>query len=876
MLAAHAPRWPIESTPFIGRDDEILALDELAQRSSFITVTGAYGVGKTRLVLHWLRAHQASSTTQRFACRGLRDAAFSTLLGEHEEHVQHALQQGGIIYLDGIDDAHDAVQSQVSAWLSHYAHARVIVTSAVQLRLVAESVLHLGPLRTHVRDGETQSPALCLYYERCRAADAEFRAPEALDGVTQLVEATHGLPLLLELLAQRSTSMGPQALLRESDAWLDLLVTNQLDRETTQRSVRAELNRLYDTLTPTQQQLWQQCATFAQSFTNEAVSAAVGTEPQGPPVSSTEVGLVLEALLERSLITKVAPTQTVPADPPRLMVMKHLRQFALERAQVEGRSGVLHRRHAAWVSGLARTALENGDDSQLWVDLAELELALRRQAELPLSNALELATCVLRVLTVRGSSSAFERVETAIVAAIKRASPNADAKSQELGCEVALLAARTYLRYGSPDGASHLLDDSLDLITHVVRSGENAFMAAEWWQVNAAVARARGASKQAEEAYYNALRANGAARDTCTPPAAPGLPKDALTRCDEQRARLESQYASWLFEHDRLSESEHHFQAALALHRKAPGSFMEGVTLNNWALVLQHAEQWQRAEELVTQALSIHRTTGHQRFEAIAHADLGVIALERGYFSLAARHSGLAARRLATLGDQAHAQLADAVRLLALALAGEAAPTSSLPASIHHTGDDYRAALALAAQIYVEMAEWVRELDTNQPAARLWATLSTVDERSLVWNARTAALAARCDELRLARRVASRCHEWCCSPTDTLVVACDCTRGRMPNGEAFAFADKPALAALLRRLVSARLERERPELSLDVLVATAWPGEKISEAAAKNRLHVALSKLRKSGLGAALVTTKGGYELAADLPVLRTRARSQA
>jgi tetratricopeptide (TPR) repeat protein len=804
-------------------------------------------------------------------------------LHDHHDQVQQVLGQGGWVLLDGIDDALEAVRSQIAAWLAEYTRARVIVTGTCKLRMVAESVLHVGPLRATAREGEALSPAVSLYCQRCRALNADWRAPTSLDVVKSLVDATHGVPLLVELVAQRSLVVDPHELVLTSNEWLDLLVSTQLDRETTQLSVRAGLSRTYAALTASQQRLWQRCATFAGSFTKDAVKALGLHEPAAGQLSSAEVALELEQLLERSLLSPATPSATTnePAvgGAPRLMVMKHLRQFALEQAEAEGQRGTLYKSHASWIGARAEAALQLGDYSDLWVDLPELELALQVQAHLSVALSLSLSACVLHLFSVRGSFRDFQRVEPAILAALTRVTDDTEARVAQAACEVASLVARTYVRYGVPDDASRVSGSIEHLVQRAARTEAAARIETDWWQVKAAIARARGDSEEAERAYVRALEVNQSVRENALTEPASGPSYDSrhgeVTLLKQQRAMLLSQYASWQFEHGRVRESELNFKDALALHRGEPGAFALGVTLNNWALVLQHSEQWEMAEDLITQSLVLHRQTGHRRFEAIAHGDLGLIALERGNFSLAARHGGIAARRLTALGDEIHAQLAEAARLLAAALAGEDPHVSATRATgrQHYGGDDYQAALAVAGEIYADMADWVRELDATRPAARLWAAIPGLDERSLIWSARTTALAARCDELRLAVRVATRCHEWCCASTGTLVVSNDCTRGRMPDGLTFDLSDKPALAALLRRLVLARLDRERPELSIEALVAVAWPGEKISESAAKNRLHVALSKLRTTGLGAALVTTKGGYALATDLPVLTGRVR---
>lgn len=51
-------------------------------------------------------------------------------------------------------------------------------------------------------------------------------------------------------------------------------------------------------------------------------------------------------------------------------------------------------------------------------------------------------------------------------------------------------------------------------------------------------------------------------------------------------------------------------------------------------------------------------------------------------------------------------------------------------------------------------------------------------------------------------------------------------------------------------------------MSADALFRLGWPGERVLTAAARNRLQVALSMLRKAGLGERLVRTGDGYRLA--------------
>lgn len=65
----------------------------------------------------------------------------------------------------------------------------------------------------------------------------------------------------------------------------------------------------------------------------------------------------------------------------------------------------------------------------------------------------------------------------------------------------------------------------------------------------------------------------------------------------------------------------------------------------------------------------------------------------------------------------------------------------------------------------------------------------------------------------------------------------------------------------LRRIVEGLARAHPAALDLRALVALGWPAERMSQAAAKNRVHVALSTLRMAGLSDVLVRTPSGYAL---------------
>lgn len=78
---------------------------------------------------------------------------------------------------------------------------------------------------------------------------------------------------------------------------------------------------------------------------------------------------------------------------------------------------------------------------------------------------------------------------------------------------------------------------------------------------------------------------------------------------------------------------------------------------------------------------------------------------------------------------------------------------------------------------------------------------------------------------------------------------------------------RPTLARVLDAIARASERGAQTRASLDEIASAAWPGEKMLERAKRSRVHVAISTLRKLGLGADLSHEASGYRIA--IPVVR-------
>lgn len=120
-----------------------------------------------------------------------------------------------------------------------------------------------------------------------------------------------------------------------------------------------------------------------------------------------------------------------------------------------------------------------------------------------------------------------------------------------------------------------------------------------------------------------------------------------------------------------------------------------------------------------------------------------------------------------------------------------------------------------------------------------------------------------------ARSAADALEAQLVSSTDeALLVVEDGATFRMPHAEPVSIQRFAAASSMLRALVDARIERPGHALDVPQLFAIGWPDEQIQERSMRNRVHVALSKLRAAGLREVLLRGDAGYLLDPQLQVL--------
>ncbi|HVX29907.1 MAG TPA: tetratricopeptide repeat protein, partial [Nitrolancea sp.] len=393
----HGPRalrisaqLPLIPTSFIGRDSELREVVALLQQNEtrLVTVIGPPGIGKTRLVLA-----AAEKAAEMFAggvvfvpLAALRDAtlvvpSLAEALGiqrsdssSMEQRVTDYLQSRHLLLvIDNFEHVLDAGHA-LARVLAACPHVKLLVSSRAALNIHGEQRFELGPLDvpppgiTPAREMLSRFPALLLFSERAKAVNPGFRTTaDNLAAVIGICQRLNGLPLAIELASARSNVLSPQALLQRLEHQLQVLTGGPRDLPERQRTMRHAIAWSYDLLNDRERCLFRQLASFAGSFSLEAVESIARLD-DGP------AGTVLDdltSLVDKSLVL-ATPGK---ADETRFAMLEVIREFGMECLAESGELAETSDRHCAYYVDLVERGYREqaGDKQSLWFRRLEQE-----------------------------------------------------------------------------------------------------------------------------------------------------------------------------------------------------------------------------------------------------------------------------------------------------------------------------------------------------------------------------------------------------------------------------------------------------------------------------------------------------------------------
>ena len=306
---------PKKVTPFIGRTTEQTALFNqlMKEETRLVTITGAGGMGKTRLSLAVGRQFIPPtdlSTNLPFFPDGIYFVELASLqtadllpstiaqtltvrANQSEAQLHTFLRDKKmLLILDNFEHLLEGAAS-IARLLQAAPRLKLLVTSRERLRLHGEQLFPIMGLDA-LDETQSESAASALFLSSARRVTPNFDPSqterEAIGHICQLVA---GMPLALELAASWIDMLPPHEIADEIAQNLDFLSTELINLPERHRSILTVLEQSWKLLNATEQAVFCKLAIFRNGFTRQA----------GSRVTNTSLP-VLAALMRKSIVIR--------------------------------------------------------------------------------------------------------------------------------------------------------------------------------------------------------------------------------------------------------------------------------------------------------------------------------------------------------------------------------------------------------------------------------------------------------------------------------------------------------------------------------------------------------------------------------------------
>jgi predicted ATPase/DNA-binding CsgD family transcriptional regulator len=419
---------PLATTPFIGRQNQIDQVRRMVNDPNcrLITLTGAGGVGKTRLAL---RIAESSISAFKHGVwlvelASVNDAAMVNqsvasvfgLQGDLNRDVIDLLrdflrEKRLLLVLDNCEQLIDACAMLVETLLRSCPELHILVTSREALDIEGESPFSVPSLTFpdphHLPEIERlpQFEAVKLFVERTRSfvADFSINATNARD-IVRICQRLDGIPLALELAAARVKVLGVSQIATHLEESFQLLAGGFRTALPRHQTMRASINWSYQLLSPEERTLLCRFSVFAGGWTLEAAKNICADET----ISAYTVIHMLAQLVNKSLVT----VENEAAGGIRYYLLDAIWDFAREKLMGVDEIQNIYNSHLSYFLNLAQTAEPNlhGQEQIAWLDrlgheLPNLRIALDWALKTDFLKELRLASAIAMFWYIRGQAS---------------------------------------------------------------------------------------------------------------------------------------------------------------------------------------------------------------------------------------------------------------------------------------------------------------------------------------------------------------------------------------------------------------------------------------------------------------------------------------
>ena len=346
-LDAVAHNLPIQLTSFVGRADELAAVERLVRGERLVTLTGAGGAGKTRLAVqaaadladHWPDGVwwvDLGPVTDPALVAELTASTIGVMVepigGSRRALALQLRDRRVLVCLDNCEHLLEASAELVEALLRSCPEVSVLATSREPLGVAGETVWRVPSLQ--------EEEAVALFVDRASRVRPWF----TLDGTNEAAVRTlcrrlDGIPLAVELAAAWLRTLTPAQIATGLDDRFALLVRGPRGAARRQQTLAASMDWSHDLLDETDRVVFRRLGAFTGGFTLDAARAVCADGPGGP-VGEPDVLTALGRLVDKSLVAMEEHGREA-----RYRLLETIRQYAVARLDAAGERDAVRQRH---------------------------------------------------------------------------------------------------------------------------------------------------------------------------------------------------------------------------------------------------------------------------------------------------------------------------------------------------------------------------------------------------------------------------------------------------------------------------------------------------------------------------------------------------
>jgi predicted ATPase len=360
---AKEPRIPPTNVPepmsdLIGRNSSVRGVIDLLAKHRLVTLTGAGGIGKTRLAVEvarrllpnfrdgvWIAQLAPLSDPE------LLPSVVATVLGLTPAGGTHAIERvcGAVgprqilLVLDSCEHVIERATRMAEGLLRASASIRILATSQAPLHADGESIYRVPSLDVPPETASDQEDperwgAVQLFAQRASEASPSFSLDAATAGkVAAICRRLDGIPLAIELAAKRAGALGLDGLATRLDDLFGLLTGGKRTALPRQQTLRATLDWSYGLLPEAERTLLRRLSVFVGPFSLQLARFVGADEGWSEP----EFVDSFVSLVDKSFVTLASADATA-----EYRLLQPTRAYLLEMLVASGEFARCSRRHA--------------------------------------------------------------------------------------------------------------------------------------------------------------------------------------------------------------------------------------------------------------------------------------------------------------------------------------------------------------------------------------------------------------------------------------------------------------------------------------------------------------------------------------------------